>query len=114
MEIAGALHLPSRVAVYIPSTVAVNVAADTEAYIEKFCSLFSGMFGGATATKARGAWQSASSGLVFEEINIVYSYCDASSLESNIETVLSAARAMKSDLGQEGVSLEINNELFII
>ncbi len=53
--------LDSKVAIYVPSTVAVN-NDDSEGLQEKFTrevlSLFSRWFGGATATDALGGWVS--------------------------------------------------------
>jgi hypothetical protein len=72
-QIAGAVKLDSRVSVYVPSTTDTDKPTDNREQVEKVAAKLSAMFGGATATEARGYWCSQSAGLVGEGVTIVYS-----------------------------------------
>ena len=53
-------------------------------------------------------------GLVLEDTTIVYAYCTAEDLEKHAADVEAFALAMKRDMHQEAVSVEVNRELYII
>lgn len=108
------IRLTSKVSIYVPSTTDVSVTIDTSSWVAKVASTLSSYFGGATSTEASGFWVSDKDGLVREKVTIVYAYCTSSDLELRQADVLALAEEMKAELKQEAVSVEINNELYLI
>lgn len=115
-KLIGIFSLSFNVKIYVPSTVDVNKEGTNlqKYFVNKGLSLFSSYFGGSTAYKAIGAWNSNNLGLVTEKITIIESYCSPENLENNIENVLNFAREIKSEMKQEAVSLEINSKLYLV
>lgn len=108
------IKLSSKVGIYIPSTVDVNVAIDTATVVDNTLRLLSNSFGGATSTEAIGCWSSVSNGLVKEHITVCYSYTDSLKLEQEIDNIIEYCLRLKQELRQEAISLEVNNELYFI
>lgn len=106
--------LGSKVTVYVPSTIDININIDTTEYINKTAELLSGAFGGATSTEALGYWLSSTSGLIKEKSNMVFAYCTDIQLNENIEKIVDWCETMKNELKQEAIALEINGEMYFI
>lgn len=114
MKQAGAVELPQRVALYVPSTQDINHATDNAAQVERVARDFCGWFGGATAQPSAGYWISDTAGLVRESVTIVYAACTAAQLREHLPDVLQLAQQIKAEMQQEAVSAEINGTLYII
>lgn len=108
------LQLSSKVSIYVPSTTSVSVSIDTSDWVAKVAATLSTYFGGATATEASGFWVSDASELIKEKVTIVYAYCTSEDLSLKREAVFALAQEMKEALAQEAVSVEVNNELYLI
>ncbi len=109
----GVVRLDSRVAIYVPSTTDTDQPTDNRHQVEEVAAKLSAMFGGATATEARGYWVSQSAGLVGEAITIVYSNAAAEDIERHGAEIVAICQKIKREMKQEAVSLEINGELFL-
>lgn len=109
----NAIKLDQRIAVYVPATDNVNQAVNNDAMVKKCAVLLSNLFGGATIQPGRGAWLSDVAGLVLEDTTIVYAYCTADGLRDHAADVEKFALAMRDEMHQEAVSVEVNNELYI-
>ena len=114
MQQAGAVELPQRVALYVPSTTDTDKPTDNAAQVERVASRFCEMFGGATAQESTGFWMSDTAGLVREAVTIVFSACTAAQLREHLPDVLQLAQQIKAEMQQEAVSAEINGTLYII
>ena len=114
MKQAGALALPQRVALYVPSTTDTDKPTDNAAQVERVASRFCEMFGGATAQQSAGYWLIDTAGLVREAVTIVYAACTAAQLREHLPDVLQLAQQIKAEMQQEAVSAEINGTLYII
>lgn len=114
MQQAGAVTLPQRVAMYVPSTTDTDKPTDNAAQVEHVAREFCGWFGGATAQQSAGYWLSESAGLVRESVTIVYAACTADQLREHLPDVLTLAQQIKQDMAQEAVSIEFNGALYII
>lgn len=114
MKQAGALALPQRVALYVPSTTDTDKPTDNAAQVERVARDFCGWFGGATAQQSAGYWLSETAGLVREAVTIVYAACTAAQLREHLPDVLQLAQQIKAEMQQEAVSAEINGTLYII
>ena len=114
MQQAGAVELPQRVALYVPSTQGPATATDNAAQVERVARDFCGWFGGATAQQSTGYWMSDSAGLVREAVTIVYAACTADQLREHLPDVLTLAQQIKAEMQQEAVSVELNGALYII
>lgn len=114
MQQAGAVTLPQRVALYVPSTTDTDKPTDNAAQVERVARSFCAMFGGATAQQSAGYWLSESAGLVREAVTIVYAACTAEQLREHLPDVLTLAQKIKAEMQQEAVSVEINGALYII
>lgn len=112
----GFQKMPARVAVYVPGTSgpAAADAALAERMTAETAAALSSLFGGATITPARGAWMSDECGLIREDVQIVYSFTEAEKLNSHAAEILEIVQRVKSEMRQEAVSVEINNELYLI
>lgn len=110
----GAVELPQRVALYVPSTTDTDKPTDNAAQVERVASRFCEMFGGATAQESTGFWMSDTAGLVREAVTIVFSACTAAQLREHLPDVLQLAQQIKAEMQQEAVSAEINSTLYII
>jgi hypothetical protein len=113
-ELKGIFKLDHCIKLYIPSTKEADKVTDNAQVVADTLELFSKLFGGATSFEARGAWVSDSKGLIVERITIVESYGTAEQVDANIEEVLLYARTIKHTMLQEAVSLEYDNELYLI
>ena len=109
----GVVRLDSRVAIYVPSTTDTDQPTNNRQQVEEVAAKLSAMFGGATATEARGYWVSQSAGLVGEAVTIVYSNAAAEDIERHGAEIVAICRKIKCEMKQEAVSLEINGELFL-
>lgn len=112
--LTGIFKLDHNIKVYIPSTFSVDQTINNDKLISDTLKLFSGWFGGATSYDAKGAWLSSVKGLVVEKIVIVESYATKEQIDENLEAVLKHALKIKHDLKQEAVSLEYDNELYLV
>jgi hypothetical protein len=113
-KLKSLIKLSSKVAVYVPSTLQVSETIDSSEYVKRTLEFLSSSFGGATSTKAVGCWMSKEEGLIKETVEVCYSYTDTVGLESNIEAVIEYCEMLKKEMGQEAISLEVNNELYFI
>ena len=108
------IELSSSIKIYIPSTIDIDKEIDNSKVVEETNIFLSQLFGGATSSKALGAWVTANKNLVTEKVTLVFSYCTETQLQENIETVYTYCVKMKKDLLQESIALEVNNKLYLI
>ena len=113
-RLTNCIKLSSRITVYVPSTTDVNKQIDNTAFVDKTASILSECFGGATSSPAVGYWLSTSAGLVRENTTVVFAYASESDLTAKIDTVVDWCEAMKRELAQESIALEINGEMYFI
>lgn len=109
--------LDSKVAIYVPSTVNTNELAKnslTKYFENLVLSEFSALFGGATATSARGAWLSSGAGLVTEDVTVIYSFCKDADFQNNFDKIVALAGLVCKGMKQEAVTLEYNNKVAFI
>ena len=108
------LKLSSKVTVYVPATNGVDTAADNTEQVKATAALLSECFGGATSTPALGYWLSPVAGLVAENTTVVFAYASDADLQQNIGRVVDHCEALKAEMGQEAIALEINGEMYFI
>ena len=113
MAFRNALRLNKRVALYVPSTVDVDVSVNSSEEVAAAARFLASIFGGATATAATGYWVSEQRGLVAEQTTIVYAYGGAEAVEAALDSIEAYAVALRERMRQEAVSVEIGNELLI-
>lgn len=106
--------LTNKVSVYVPATINVNTEIDNSKYIDQAMEILSNAFGGATKIDVLGGWISDKYGLVKEKTTLVYSNTSDEDLKNNIDKVLDFCETLKTELSQEAIALEINNELYFI
>lgn len=100
--------------IYVPSTTDVNTPIDNAATVAKTLEFLSNMFGGATATAARGAWVSTSAGLVVEDVTICYAFCTLAGKIKNRRRIMEYAAGLRNDMKQDAISVEIDGRLFFV
>ncbi|MCI5120033.1 MAG: hypothetical protein D3908_02340 [Candidatus Electrothrix sp. AUS4] len=103
-----------HISVFIPTTMDVDKEFDTSAYVQKTLEFLGERFGGATSTKGDGAWKSASQGMVNETVYIVIAYVTENELNNYIDNVIDFVKAVKKELNQEAMSIEINNKMILV
>lgn len=100
--------------IYVPSTVDINKAVDNSAAVSGCLSFLSGLFGGATALNASGAWVSDSAGLVLENVTICYAFTNLRGLLRGRRAVLDYAKNLRDKMSQDAVSVEIDGRLYFV
>lgn len=113
-EIFNLLGYTNQVGVYLPTTIGVDKQADTSSHVEKTLSFMGRVFGGATHEKVQGVWNSQEVGLVEEDIHLVRSYCSQPVLDKHMGEVVEYVEALKQELQQEAMALEVNQKLMLI
>lgn len=113
-KLKNMFKLSSKITVYVPSTKDINITIDNSAYVDACATLLSNCFGGATSCKALGYWVSNTQGLVKEHTTQVFAYCSGTDLQNHIEKVIDFCEAMKKELTQDAIALEINGEMYFI
>jgi hypothetical protein len=104
--------LNHRIAIFIPSTRDGNKPAPElhDLWLRKAKERFAKLFGGFTATAAQGGWWSDAHGLIEENVTIVHANTDDAGL-AKVEAVREFAVLLQQAMGQEAVSLEVDNSL---
>lgn len=113
-RLQNAFKLSSKVTVYVPSTIDINVEIDNTEYVNKTAKLLSECFNGATRTDALGYWMSPTMGLVKEKAVLVYANCKENDLQDNIDKIIDWCEEMRNELKQDAIALEINGEMYFI
>ena len=108
------IKLNCQVRIYVPSTIAVREAFDGIEWIDRTLALLSNEFGGATATRALGAWVSNQGDLVKESVSVIFAYATQENLENSIDKIYEFCLEMKKCLSQEAIALEVNGEMYLI
>lgn len=106
--------LSSKITVYVPATNGVNQETDNAEQVKRTASLLADCFGGSTSTAALGYWLSPAVGLVSEATTIVFAYAADKDLQAHIGKVVDHCEALKAEMGQEAIALEINGEMYFI
>jgi hypothetical protein len=102
------------VAVYVPTTVDVDQAADTSAHVERTLALLGERFGGAFSTMAHGVWRGGQAMLIGEAVHRVQAYATEAMLHQFLPELVAHVRTLKAELRQEAVALEIDGHLLLI
>lgn len=103
-----------QIAVYIPTTIAVDQLCDTTPYVERALALLGARFGGATSTAAQGVWQSQEAGLVRESVYLVQTYATEAALNRYLDEIVGFVRMIKQELKQEAMAIEVDQKLMLI
>lgn len=106
--------LGCKVTVYVPATINISESVDNSKQVDDALRLLSEYFGGATSTKAIGAWVSPTAGLVKEATTIVFAYCTSDQLEDHVGKVIEFCENLCKEMQQDAVALEINGEMYFI
>ena len=113
-KLKACIKLSSKVTVYVPATNGVADATDNTEQVKKTAALLADLFGGSTSTAALGYWLSPVAGLVAENTTVVFAYASDEDLQNGIAAVVDHCEALKNEMGQEAVALEINGEMYFI
>lgn len=108
--------LVRRVAVYVPGTFKVDrpAAQLQQQWTDNMLDFFSGLYGGGTAIRVHGCYKDSQGRLVREPVNMVFAYCSAEAYEQGQYALVSLARDMCRDMGQECVAIEADDALFFV
>lgn len=104
----------NKISIFIPTTIDTNSLADTSAQVDKTMIFFGERFGGATCKEAQGVWRSKKAGMVEETVFMVHSYATQSDLNTYLNEVVDYVKALKKELSQESMALEVNQKLTLI
>ena len=106
--------LSTKVAIYVPSTVNIDVAIDNSDMVEKTAIFLSDLFGGCTACDVSGYWITQEKQLVRENPVVVYAYTTEEKAREAEEKIIDFVQQMKKEMQQECVSVEYNNRLYFV
>jgi hypothetical protein len=104
------------VAIIVPSTRRFNEPlSDTEArdYVQRTIKFLAGLFGGATAIQAEGAWFGSAGVMVAENTTLVFSFA-ANLSDDDLEQVAHYCRQIRHELEQESIGTIVNGEMFFV
>lgn len=113
-ELFRRLSLTHTIGIFIPSTLDVDQAVDNSGQVQSALELLGTLFGGATRTDAEGAWRSEDSGLVVEQVTIVRTFVTKDALDSHLEQVVDFAMALKKEMRQESIALDVDHNLVLV
>jgi hypothetical protein len=102
-----------KIKIFIPSTIDANKKIDSTYYINECLKILSLEFGGASVESIRGAWYSQKHGLIIEDIQAVYSYCEEITPENELK-IMEFILKLKDELKQESIGIEYNNKMIFI
>lgn len=105
----------SQITITVPSTTSVSFPIDTRthnAIVSGVCQMLSDLAGGATAVPAQGAWTSATSGLIKENVTIVSVLADYS--EELIKEIQHICAWLAHRMDQEAVLMMVDHQSFLI
>ena len=108
--------LNCKFAIYVPTTVVVDrVDVEVAERVKKHVmERLATWFGGSTSTPAVGAWVSESGKTIYENVNIVYTYCTSAQAITEFKNVIALCEYVKKEMSQEAVTLEYNEQIKII
>lgn len=92
----------------------IDTAIDNSKLVQSTLSAFSGYFGGATSSQAKGAWLSSKNSLVIENVTIVYSFATTEQVDQHMGDIVNLAMSIKAEYKQDSIALEYDNQLFLI
>jgi hypothetical protein len=102
--------LPAQLGIYLPKVV--NPGGRDP--VSETLVFFGWLFGGATCCAARGVWASRDGGLVEDELWIIRSFTTEAGLKKHLRAVVRYAEALKIELRQEAIALEVRDLLRLI
>ena len=111
-KLKNCIKLSSKITVYVPATDNINEAVDNTEQVKAAAALLMNLFGGATSTPALGYWLSPAAGLVAENTTMVFAYAADKDLQDHIGEVVDFCEAMRNDMHQDAVALEVNGEMY--
>ncbi len=108
------LQRSNNIGIFIPTTINVNISADTTPYIDMTLNFLGERFGGATSEEAKGIWSSEEVGLVGEKMFKVHAYATSKDLKKFMDEIIEFVKTIKKELKQEAMAMEINQKLTLI
>lgn len=105
--------LSEKVAIYVPSTYAVNIKIVNDKYLQYIEKQLASIFGGSTTTETSGNYVSNNGQLVREKINIVYSYAEKIG-NREIDKIIALCEWIKEEMKQESVAMELNGKMYFV
>ena len=97
-----------KISIYVPVTKL------GEEYTSLAARRMASMFGGASIVEAKGVWVDSNGAAIYDDINIVYSYCDAIALDAYYLAYTELCLYIKKALKQDCISLVIDETLNLI
>lgn len=113
-ELERFIKLSSKIEIYVPATIDINIEIDNTEYVKKTAELLSECFGGASSELLLGYWKSEKHGLVTEKTTKVYANCTTEDMEKHISTIIKYCESLKNELKQESIAITVNNEMYFI
>ena len=114
-QVFGTSGWDNKVTLYIPSTTDRDVSLSAQAAeqtVNRAKRFMASLFGGATAVHAEGSWLS-DDVLIDESVTLVYSFASVLT-EADLHKVKGFCEALKTELKQDAIALEVNGELIFI
>ena len=113
-ELQRRLSLTHSIAVFVPSTLDVDVMFDNTHQVKSAIHFFGGLFGGAVSNQADGVWKSEDKGLVTEQVTIVRAFVSQQLLDTHLNSVIDYAGQLKAEMQQEAIALDVDGQLVLV
>ena len=107
--------LKEKAAIYVPSTINKGTKVthiDNADFVRDVAAKMADMFGGASAYDVTGFWMSPIRGLEDEKTTVVYSSC--ANVGPYVDALVDICENLKTAMGQDAVSLEINGKFYLV
>ena len=113
LKVANMVGLGEYVSIYVPSTLDTNKSIDNAKYVEKIQFELSKMFGGSTSYDTIGSFVADNNEHIVEKVTIVKAFSTKIDNE-HVEKCVKLCEALKVEMSQYCISLEINGKLFFV
>lgn len=114
LEVYRRLSLDHSIGIFVPSTIDVSQSVSNEVQVQATLAFLGSLFGGATSSEAEGVWQSEDQALVVERVTIVKTFVSQKALEAHLDEVVKFATSLKTEMKQEAVAIDVDNQLILV
>ncbi len=112
--LADQLGRSNRIGIFIPALVETNPTLKIQPFVDRALTFLRQLFGGAPDYPSHTMPESGQAGVAAERIHIIQTYVTKSDLDRHLVEVLAFVEAMKTELGQEAMALEVNHNIMLV
>jgi CRP/FNR family transcriptional regulator len=112
--LANRLGRTNQIGIYIPTRLHNKPDVDMSAYVQRTLGFLEQMFGSATGYPVTREADSDPAGVTGERIQLVQTFVTQADMDRHLGSVLAFVERIKSDLDQEAMALEVNQNVMLV